>query len=219
MAIILVSGALANKLHNGGAAWTRLSWALGLKSLGLEVAFVEQIRAESCVDATGRPCRFEDSANRQYFREVTEQFGLSDLATLVCDDGPTQGLTTTELDDLIRSASALVNITGHWTHARMGAIPCKIYIDLDPGYTQFWHAMGDSGPHLEGHNFYYTVGENIGRPVAPSRPAASPGGRSGSRWCWSNGPCVPPRRPIRSARSRAGGVAMVLSSTRVRRMG
>jgi hypothetical protein len=164
MAVVLVSGALANKLHNGGAAWTRLSWALGLKALGLEVAFVEQIRADCCVDASGRPCAFEESANREYFREVTAQFGLSDLATLTCDHGQTLGLTLFELDDLVRSAGALVNITGHWTHARMGAIPRRIYIDLDPGYTQFWHASGNPGPRLEGHNFYYTVGENIGRP-------------------------------------------------------
>ena len=68
MAVVLVSGALANKLHNGGAAWTRLSWALGLKALGFEVAFVEQIRADCCVDASGRPCTFEESANREYFR-------------------------------------------------------------------------------------------------------------------------------------------------------
>jgi hypothetical protein len=164
MAVVLVSGALANKLHNGGAAWTRLSWALGLKALGLEVAFVEQIRADCCVDASGRPCTFEESANRQYFRDVTEQFGLSDLATLTCDHGPSHGLTPSELNNLVRSAAALVNITGHWTHASMEVIPRRIYIDLDPGYTQFWHAAGNPGPRLEGHNFYYTVGENIGRP-------------------------------------------------------
>jgi hypothetical protein len=164
MAVVLVSGALANKLHNGGATWTRLSWALGLKALGFEVAFVEQIRADRCVDASGRPCAFEESANREYFGEVTEQFGLSDLATLTCDDGESYGLTSSELDDLVRSAIALVNITGHLTHPRMGMIPRRIYIDLDPGYTQFWHAAGNPGPRLEGHNFYYTVGENIGRP-------------------------------------------------------
>jgi hypothetical protein len=164
MAVVLVSGALANKLHNGGAAWTRLSWALGLKALGFEVAFVEQIRRDCCVDASGRPCAFEDSANREYFRDVTEQFGLSALATLTCDDGTAHGLTPSERDDLVRSAVALVNITGHWTHPRMGMIPRRIYIDLDPGYTQFWHATGNPGPRLEGHNFYYTVGENIGRP-------------------------------------------------------
>src|SRR4051794_31947086 len=119
MAVVLVGGALANKLHNGGAAWTRLSWALGLKALGFEVALVERIRADCCVDAAGLPCTFEQSANREYFREVTEQFGLSDLATLACDDGGAHGLTPSELDDLVRSAVALVNITGHWTHPRM----------------------------------------------------------------------------------------------------
>jgi hypothetical protein len=164
MAVVLVSGALANKPHNGGATWTRLSWALGLKALGFEVAFVEQIRADCCVDASGRPCAFEESANRKYFREVTEQFGLSDLAVLTCDDGTAHGLTPSELDDLVRSAIALVNITGHLMHPRIGVIPHRIYIDLDPGYTQFWHAAGNPGPRLEGHHFYYTVGENIARP-------------------------------------------------------
>jgi hypothetical protein len=46
----------------------------------------------------------------------------------------------------------------------MGGIPHRVYIDLDPGYTQFWHATGNPGPRLEGHNSFYTVGENIGRP-------------------------------------------------------
>jgi hypothetical protein len=164
MAVVIVSGALANKLHNGGATWTRLSWALGFKALGFEVAFVEQIRSDCCVDASGRPCPFEESANREYFREVTERFGFSALARLTCDDGGSLGLTPSELDDLVRSAAALVNITGHWTHPRMGVIPRRIYVDLDPGYTQFWHAARNPGPRLEGHNYYYTVGENIGRP-------------------------------------------------------
>lgn len=181
MSVVVVSGALANKLHNGGAAWTRLSWALGLSALGFQVAFVEQIDRACCVDASGRPSTFEHSANLEYFRQVTEQFGLSDLATLTCDDGATHGLTASDLDDLVRSAVALVNITGHLTHRQMGRIPRRVYIDLDPGYTQFWHAVGNPGPRLEGHNFYYTVGENIGRPSCsipdggiPWRPIRQP---------------------------------------------
>jgi hypothetical protein len=167
MAIVVVSGALANKLHNGGATWTRLSWALGLKALGFEVAFIEQIRGDCCTDTSGRPCGFEESAHRAYFRDVTERFGLAPLATLICDDGSSHGLTASERDELVRSADALVNITGHWKHPRMEMIPRRIYIDLDPGYTQFWHATGSPGPRLDGHNFYYTVGENIGRPDCP----------------------------------------------------
>ena len=106
MSVVIVSGALANKLSNGGATWTRLSWALGFKALGFEVAFIEQIRRDHCVDALGRPSTFEESANLKYFRQVTEQFGLADLATLTCDDGAAHGLTSSDLDDLVRSATA-----------------------------------------------------------------------------------------------------------------
>ena len=45
MATVLVGGAVANKLHNGGEAWVRLSWIRGLQRLGLDVWFVEQIDA------------------------------------------------------------------------------------------------------------------------------------------------------------------------------
>src|SRR5262249_45205329 len=43
----------------------------------------------------------------------------------------------------------------------------QAYIDLDPGFTQFWHAEGNSGAHLTGHDHYFTVGENIGRSDCP----------------------------------------------------
>jgi hypothetical protein len=38
----------------------------------------------------------------------------------------------------------------------------KAYVDLDPGFTQLWHAAGNPGIRLEGHDVYFTVGENIG---------------------------------------------------------
>ena len=49
MTLILVSGALANKPLNGGEAWVRLNWVLGLRKLGFQVYFVEQIGRETCV--------------------------------------------------------------------------------------------------------------------------------------------------------------------------
>ena len=40
-------------------------------------------------------------------------------------------------------------------------IPVRIYVDLDPGFTQLWHTTGvDVG--LEGHTHYATVGQRIG---------------------------------------------------------
>src|SRR5262245_49392025 len=39
----IVGGALANKPGNGGNAWTRLQWLLGLRRLGFRPYLIEQI--------------------------------------------------------------------------------------------------------------------------------------------------------------------------------
>jgi hypothetical protein len=130
----LVAGALANKPWNGGAAWTRLSWALGLKRLGLEVRFVEQAR-------TGH----------DFFAQVTHDFGL-DATLLDNDDVPE------ELDDWARDAALLVNISGHLAVEPLRSLPRRrVYVDLDPGYTQLW----GYGARVAGHDAYYSVGENV----------------------------------------------------------
>jgi hypothetical protein len=58
MAVALVGGALANKSFNGGNAWTRLAWLLGLRRLGFDAYFAEQIAPEACTDAAGNPAPF-----------------------------------------------------------------------------------------------------------------------------------------------------------------
>src|SRR5437764_14809400 len=86
-ATAIVGGALANKPLSGGEAWVRLSWALGLRRLGFDVCFAEEIAPETCVNTDGAPVDFADSQNRSYFEKVTEAFGLGDSASLVCGDG------------------------------------------------------------------------------------------------------------------------------------
>ena len=76
MDTLVVSGAIANKHLNGGEAWVRLSWILGLRRLGFDVWFVEQIDEATCVDAAGAPAPFAQSENRRYFEQVVERFGL-----------------------------------------------------------------------------------------------------------------------------------------------
>ena len=162
---ILVSGAMANKHLNGGEAWVRLNWLLGLRRLGCQVFFVEQIQSNTCVNDAGTPTRFEESANLRYFKDVMRRFGLEESASLVCDDGrEMHGLAYEQVLDVAGTADVLVNISGHLTlEPILRLVRRKAYIDLDPGFTQFWHAQGH-GAHLDGHDFYFTVGENIGTP-------------------------------------------------------
>jgi hypothetical protein len=165
MALVLISGALANKPSNGGNAWSRLSWVLGFQRAGFEVCFVEQIHPDCCVDANGQPSSFRNSANLAYFNRTMSEFGLSRASSLVCGDGlDAHGLGMAELASLAERACLLFNLSGHLTLAELKTkAACRAYYDDDPGYTQFWHAQGNPGARLSGHDLYFTLGENIGK--------------------------------------------------------
>lgn len=163
MSVALVAAALANKPGNAGAAWTRLSWALGLRRLGFDVHLVEQISTETCADARGHRTSFEASVNRRWVEEVAGAFDLP--VSVLCDGEPTLGLTGGDLEELAAEARLLVNVSGHLDIPLLRDRPDrKIYLDLDPGYTQFWEAGGQPGARLEGHDVYATVGLRIGTP-------------------------------------------------------
>lgn len=183
MASVVVAGALANKTGSGGEAWVRLSWILGLADLGIDVRFVEQLSAASCTDSAGAPADPPDSVQVAWFRAVTEEFGLGGRATLLIGDDAVVGPA---LDDVAAFAGSavLVNISGHLDHPHL--IPLferRVYVDIDPGFTQIWHAQGLLGTTLDGHDAHMTIGENIG-----SGACSLPTG--GFRW-------RPVRQPVR----------------------
>jgi hypothetical protein len=164
VATVIVGGALANKPLNGGEAWVRLTWVLGIRRLGFDVCFAEEIAPEQCVDEQGELVDFDRSVNRFFFEQVTDEFGLAGSACLVCgEDGRTAGLSYEDLLARADGADLLVNISGHVTRGDLLRAPkARLYVDLDPGFTQLWHASGTPGLRLAGHDHYVTVGGNIG---------------------------------------------------------
>lgn len=183
MSLVMVAGAIANKPGNGGEASVRASWARGFRRLGFDVFLIEQIAAEHCVDREGHRVAFRESRNRAFFAEVTEAIGMGDRSALVYGDGrETLGPGLAELQDIAAEAALLVNVSGHLSlPALFGRPRLRAYIDIDPGFTQFWHAAGNDGARLAGHDLYFTIAENIGRqgctiPVdgIPWRPTRQP---------------------------------------------
>jgi len=165
MAIAIVAGALANKPGSGGEAWVRLSWILGLRRLGLDVHFVEQISAAACVGPGGAPSAFGGSVNLRHFTAVTEEFGLAERATLLYEDGAEhRGLDPASLCELLDEADLLVNISGHLDGDFLEGPGKRVYVDLDPGFTQAWHADPGIGFSIAEHDLYLSVAQNIGRP-------------------------------------------------------
>jgi len=164
MKTIIVGGVIANKYLNGGAVWTRLNWLLGLRELGYRVYFIEQIEPRHCVDRQGQPTDFESSANLDFFKKIMEKFGMAKSYSLLLGQGERScGMSLAEISSLASEADVVVNITGHLR------LPCilesgarKIYVDLDPGYTQYWRQMGLLDSSFDRHDLYFTVGELIG---------------------------------------------------------
>jgi hypothetical protein len=168
---VVISSVIANKPFNGGNARMVLNWLEGFRRLDAEVFFVEQISSQTCVDATGAGVAASDSENRRYFDRVLGASGFRDRAVLICDahdalDRATiLGATAGELRDLAADADLLINISGHLDIAGLKhRFRRRAYVDLDPGYTQLWHAQGSNAARLDGHDLYFTVGARIGTP-------------------------------------------------------
>ena len=151
MARILVSGAVANKPRSGGEALVRLSWLRGLRRLGHEVCFVEQIESA-------------DPVKLETFQTAMGALAGECPVALLCGGDSVEGLTLEEVTEWARGADLLVNISGHLEIEAIKEGPRRrAYIDVDPGFTQIWAEEG-AGARLEGHDTYFTVGENIGTP-------------------------------------------------------
>jgi hypothetical protein len=169
MRTIVISGAIANKPGNGGEAWVRLNWILGARRLGFRVMFVEQIQRENCLDAAGAVTSFRSSANLRYFQEIERKFGLTGSAALVYQNGEeVYGVGPDELFELGQNATAFINISGNLTWEPLfQRLRRRVYVDIDPGYTQFWHAAGNAPSGLASHDYHFTIGENIGLSSCP----------------------------------------------------
>jgi len=85
--------------------------------------------------------------------------------------------------EVARSAEALINLSGRLTLAPLlKRFRLKAYVDVDPGFTQFWHADPCVPFQLPEHDEYFTIGENIGHAECPIPTA-------GLRW-------RPTRQPV-----------------------
>jgi hypothetical protein len=163
---ILFSGMMAADPWQGGATWAVLQYLLGLRRLGHDVYFVEPVPAGSLLPE-GAPLK--DSQNARYFEEVIREFDLVGRAALHVPRTPqTVGMSYDQIISAGERADVLFNVSGMLTDAAVSAtIPCRVYLDLDPGFVQLWHATQGVDMRLDGHTHFATVGLNVGRPGCP----------------------------------------------------
>jgi hypothetical protein len=167
---VMISGAIAcHPLFGAGNSWAFLQYLLGMRRLGLEVYYVEQLNPDECIDEHWQPADFSSSANVRYYRELMNRFGLLHSSSLLESAGPGfVGLSRNEVERIAPDVDLLINFSGHLhLQALLGAARRRMYIDLDPGYTQIWHEQYGADMNLRHHDIYVTVGLNLGEADCP----------------------------------------------------
>jgi len=163
---IMVSGMVAAVPGQGGATWAVLQYLLGFARLGHEVYFVEPLDAEAL---TPHDASLGNSVNAAYCQRVMEEHGLAhSWALLLSGTQETAGLPYGELIRIGREAAVLVNISGTLADEELtNRIPARVYLDVDPAFTQLWQRVQGIDMKLDGHTHFVTVGLNISNPDCP----------------------------------------------------
>ena len=165
MKTIAVAGSIAQKPGRGGHTWVFLQYLLGFRRLGWDVVFLDRLEPGMHVDETGNAVPLEDSWNVRYLLNVMRRFGLEDRFALLCDGGSrTIGMSRSALLERIRQSAALLNVMGFLNDEEiLGAAQKRVFLDIDPGFPQMWHALGLCDM-FRGYDAYVTIAENIGQP-------------------------------------------------------
>jgi hypothetical protein len=156
---------VANFPDGGGHFWVYMQYVQGLRRLGCEVYWLEQIGVS------------EDSESQRRmlstFFERMKRFGLEGKTLLYTLDrrrhstgGSFQfvGCSEAEVEAVLRRADLLLNfhyaIDSRWLAcARRTAL-----VDIDPGLLQYWISTGQLD--VRAHDRYLTTGETVGTPAA-----------------------------------------------------
>jgi hypothetical protein len=185
---VVMAGMIAGDPYQGGATWAILQYLLGLRRLGHEVYFVEPVNREA-LQPDG--ASLLHSKNATYFRQVMNEFDLTDRSCLLLTGTHrTFGISYEAMESLARRADVLINVAGMLTDELLTEpIPTRVYLDLDPAFIQLWHAVEGIDMHFAGHTHFVTVGLALGQPGC-SAPTC------GMTWITTLQPVVLERWPV-----------------------
>jgi hypothetical protein len=153
-----------------GNTWAFLQYVLGLTRLGVESFWVDyQPQLDPRRPARDRRAQpHEDCHSIDYVRArfdaMARKFGFDGRYCILYDGGVGGfGISPAELDEMVDDVDLLLNLGGPLpAGSPLLRIPCRAYIDLDPGFTQVWAHQLDMG--FGDYQFFFTVGQNVGRP-------------------------------------------------------
>jgi len=145
--------------NGGGHFWVYLQWALGLRALGCEVIWLEQIDPADPVEETRR--------NVTILRERLARWDLANALAFTTPAGaaPPGDVATGALDfETAAQADLLLNLWHSLPAEVVRRFRRSALIDTDPGLLQTW--MTNGSVKVAPHDVYFTIGETVGTPRA-----------------------------------------------------
>lgn len=141
-----------------------MAYLLGLQRLGHEVYLFEEVEPGQCWDAGYRQVPFRNWVGREHFEQVTQYYGLWPRCCLIFDKGrETHGLSFCEAAEVAHGADLLLDLGATLrTPEIVDAVRCRAYVDEAPGKTQVYHAEYGIDQGFDGHQFFFSVGLNVG---------------------------------------------------------
>jgi hypothetical protein len=153
-----------------GMAWMHGQFLRGLADLGHEVFYVETTTAWPY-----HPLQLTTTSDPTYtlgyLGRVMDYFGLKNCWAYRAAylDRIWRGPLAETAEELIKSADAVLNITGSTSPEEVN-VPCRlIYVGTDPVLQEVRIAAGDRELYerVANHDAHFTYGENIGQPDCP----------------------------------------------------
>ena len=143
----------------GGHIWVCLNWALGLRSCGCDVVWIELL-------PRARPDRLLSSLRR--LKAALEPYGLAGRVALC----PLRGQLLPDLlaseglpiHEVAAAADLLLDFRYLDRDDLLALFKRSALLDIDPGLTQIWIKNGQLSPAP--HDCYFTIGETVGQPGA-----------------------------------------------------
>jgi hypothetical protein len=159
-----------------GYLWVILNWALGLRSLGCKVIWLEGFSPSTSVH--------EIKTSVAALKIRLELYGLAECVAICSwtDGRLPQGAGEGCLDlEAAAEANLLLNFHYDIPSTVVGRFRQSALVDIDPGILQIW--MSNAGlQHIARHDIYFTIGETVGQPGARFPDA-------GLKWQYTP-PCV-----------------------------
>jgi hypothetical protein len=152
---VVIAGGVFRRVSSGGHVWVFAQYVRGLRRLGYRTVFIDKLTAGEQLDP-GRSPALEQA--------VDLLGGAEAIAVLDAQGESVLGLARDHAERLCRRADALLNVMGYLTEPGLLDGPARrVFVDLDPGFAQMWHALGLADV-LAGHDVFVTVGTRIGQP-------------------------------------------------------